>query len=240
MARLPGHVAIIMDGNRRWARKNHLPPVMGHRRGVETFRTIMTAARELGIGTLSIYAFSSENWQRAKDEVEFLMKIFEEYCHSERDLLKTQKIHFQVLGEREGLSPRLQKVFEELSQYTREGSEMTLNACINYGSRSEILNAARQMARDAVSGRVNPENVSEEDFSRYLYTAGQPEPDLLIRTSGEMRISNFLLWQTAYSEIWFTSTCWPDFSKREFMEALIDYQQRDRRFGGNTAGGHKA
>lgn len=232
--RLPAHIAFIMDGNRRWAKERGLPSIEGHRRGSEALRGIVTASRELGIKVMTIYAFSMENWRRSKDEVQFLMKLFMQYCKSERQLMKDSDIRFHLVGKRDELDAQVLAYFDDLEQYTRDCESMTLNVCINYGSRYEILRAAKRLAKDAMEGKVNVDDVDFDRFSSYLYTKGLPDPDLLIRTSGELRISNFLLWQAAYSEFWFTDVYWPDFSKKAFLSAIIDYQQRDRRFGGNT------
>lgn len=232
--RLPRHVAIIMDGNRRWAKEKNLPTFEGHRKGTETFREIMITACEVGIEVLTVYAFSSENWRRTRDEVDFLMGLFVEYCNSEKQLMKDIEVQFRVIGNMDSLDPRVAAVFRDVANFTSGGKRMVLNVCINYGSRFEIMEAVRHIARDAAAGKIDPDKLTDDDLSARLYTAGLPDPDLMIRTSGELRISNFLLWQNAYSEFWFTDKFWPDFRRLEFLKAVVDYQKRDRRFGGAT------
>ncbi len=232
--RLPVHVAIIMDGNRRWAKARGLPSFMGHRRGTETVRTITTIAREMGIKHLSIYAFSRENWSRSQDEVRFLMSLFREYCNSERQLMKDRGIRFRVLGDIDEMNPGLVEIFRDVMDYTADGRDMTFNVCINYGSRHEITSGVRAIARQVKDGTLDPDAIDEDMVASHLYTVGQPDPDLLIRTSGEIRLSNFLLWQSAYTEFYFTDVLWPDFGRVAFLEAIHHYQKRDRRFGGNS------
>lgn len=232
--RIPKHVCIIMDGNRRWAKERGLNGFLGHKEGVKAFRKILIASCELGIEVLTVYAFSMENWRRSDKEVQMLMELFKQYCHKERELMKDIGVNFNVIGKLDVLSPELLEVFENTRQYTAEGKRTHLNLCINYGSRYEMLEGAKKLALDIKEGRVDPDTLVEEDFSDYLYTAGLPDPDLMIRTSGELRISNFLLWQNAYAEFWFTGLYWPDFDKKALLTAIIDYQQRDRRFGGTT------
>ncbi len=234
LERLPRHICIIMDGNRRWARERGLPVFQGHKKGTETFRRIMVASCELGIKYLTVYAFSRENWRRSKEEVEFLMKLFMEYCHSEKELMKNIGVNFNVLGRKDELPKEVVDIFEKVTEYTKDGDKMRLNICVNYSSREEILDAAKKIAQDAMAGKIDLSSLTQEDFSNYLYTAGQPDPDLLIRTSGELRISNFLLWQNAYTEFWFTDVYWPDFDRRGLFQAILDYQRRDRRFGGGS------
>ncbi|MCE1245471.1 MAG: isoprenyl transferase [Firmicutes bacterium] len=230
--RLPRHISIIMDGNRRWAKAQGLPGFMGHSEGVMAFRRVMVACCELGINVLTVYAFSSENWRRTEEEINVLMELFESYCYSEKELMKDIGVQFRVIGKTDVLSPRVLEAFRELTEYTADGNRMVLNVCINYGSRYEILEAAKQIAEDVKSGKITSEEISEELFSEHLYTKGLPDPDLMIRTSGELRISNFLLWQNAYAEFWFTDLFWPDFDKKTLLTAILDYQGRDRRFGG--------
>lgn len=232
--KLPHHICIIMDGNRRWAKKRNLPSFEGHRAGTENFRKIMTASCELGIKILTVYAFSRENWKRSAEEVNFLMDLFVQYCHTEKQLMKDMGVQFNVLGKTDELPQRVVRSFKEVYDYTKDGDRMKLNVCINYSSRQEILDAVVKLAKDAKEGKVDLENVTEEIFSSYLYTSGQRDPDLMIRTSGELRISNFLLWQNAYSEFWFTNIFWPDFDEKALYQAILDYQKRDRRFGGGT------
>jgi undecaprenyl diphosphate synthase len=229
--RLPKHIAIIMDGNRRWAKKKGYPSFLGHREGGEAFRKVMVGARELGIQVLTVYAFSKENWRRSNEEVNFIMDLFIEYCHNEKELMKSIGASFHVIGNKEMLTENVRKSFDDITEYTKEGKDLILNICVNYGSRYEIFQAALKLAEDINSGKVDPKDLSEDHFSNYLYTAGLPDPDLLIRTSGELRISNYLLWQNAYSEFWFTDLLWPDFDKTTLLKAIIDYQGRERRFG---------
>lgn len=234
LSRLPRHICIIMDGNRRWAKERNLPVVMGHQEGVKAFKKVLTGAVELGIEVISVYAFSMENWKRTEKEVDFLMKLFRTQCFMEKDLMRDKGVQFRVLGERETLSPDLRKVFEDTEEYTKECSRTRLNLCVNYSSRYEIMEAAKSIARDIKEGRIQPEDLDEELFSKYLYTGDIPDPDLMIRTSGEMRISNFMLWQNAYSEFCFTDIYWPDFDKAALLQAIYEYQKRDRRFGGGS------
>lgn len=240
MERLPRHVAIIMDGNRRWAKERGLPSFEGHRQGTSSFREIMTTCSKIGIEVLSFYAFSMENWKRTPEEVDYLMGLFVQYCHNEKDLMKSLGVRFNVIGKSEALSARVVQSFNEVMAYTADCNRMLLNLCVNYGSRYEILQGALNLAKDIEEGRVKADEVTEEDFSGYLYTAGQPDPDLMIRTSGELRISNFLLWQNAYAEFWFTDKYWPDFGNREIFSAILDYQKRDRRFGGGNVKAKKS
>lgn len=227
--RLPRHVAVIMDGNGRWAKQRKMPRVEGHRSGVQAVReTIETCAR-LGIEVLTLYAFSVENWNRPRHEVWTLMNLLREYLRSEIESLRKHRIRLRVIGRREPLDPSLLAELDRAMEATRDGDRMTLNVALNYSGRSEIVDACRRIVQDWASGE--PVDIDEETLGRYLTTADQPDPDLLIRTSGEMRISNFLLWQLAYSEIWVTPTLWPDFRKAELIEAILAYQQRERRFG---------
>ena len=227
--RLPRHIAVIMDGNGRWANQRKLPRVEGHRNGVNAVReTIETCAR-MGIEILTLYAFSTENWNRPRHEVWTLMNLLREYLRSEIETLRKHRIRLRVIGRREPLDPSLLTELDRAVEATRDGDRMTLNVALNYSGRSEIVDACRRIVQDWASGE--PVDIDEETLGRYLTTADQPDPDLLIRTSGELRISNFLLWQLAYSEIWVTDTLWPDFGKSELIRALLDYQRRDRRFG---------
>jgi undecaprenyl diphosphate synthase len=225
--RLPQHVAIIMDGNGRWAKKRGLPRLAGHKAGTENLRRIITASVEFGVEYLTIYAFSTENWGRPRDEVDGLMRIVEDVIEKELNELDEQGVQLRHLGKLDQLSPNLQRKVLAAVEQTRHNSRLVLNVAFNYGGRDEIVHAIRQMLKD----EVKPEDVSPEMVSRYLYTAGTPDPDLIIRTSGELRISNFLIWQSAYSEWYVTPTYWPDFGKEEFRKALDEYASRDRRYG---------
>ena len=232
--RLPQHVAVLADGNRRWAKAQGLPGFMGHSEGVMAFRRVMVACCELGINVLTVYAFSSENWRRTEEEINVLMELFESYCYSERELMKEIGVQFRVIGKTDVLNPKVLEAFRELTEYTKDGNRMVLNVCINYGSRFEILEASKKIAGDVKTGKLGIDDITEEVFSECLYTKGLPDPDLMIRTSGELRISNFLLWQNAYAEFWFTDLYWPDFDKKTLLTAILDYQGRDRRFGGGA------
>ena len=230
-ARLPRHVAIIMDGNGRWARARGLPRVMGHRAGIKSVRAVVEAAREIGIGVLTLYAFSVENWKRPPAEVSTLMRLLNEYLRREMENLMSNEIRLNVLGDFEGLPALVQGSLRRVMQSTRNNHRMLLNLALNYGGRAEILQAVRQVAAQVKAGKLHPDALDEETFSRFLYTDGIPDPDLLIRTSGEQRISNFLLWQISYAEMYITPKLWPDFGKLDFTQALAEFQRRERRFG---------
>ena len=232
--RLPRHVAVIMDGNRRWAKQRLLGGFQGHRAGVETVRVLLKLCRELGIEYLTIYAFSTENWTRSDDEVGFLMKLFEEAIEKEIDELVANGVRLRFIGDLGALPPSLQARIDSAMAATAHNSAITLNVAANYGGRREILKAAQALAVRVAAGELRVEDLNEEALAGELYTAGQPDPDLLIRTSGEARISNYLLWQIAYTEIYFTDVLWPEFRQPQFLDALIDYQKRDRRFGGTS------
>lgn len=225
MGRLPRHIAIIMDGNGRWAKKRGLPRTAGHKVGAEVFRDIATYCQELGIEYLTIYAFSTENWKRPKDEVDVLMSLLEQYLQEAIDTMERDHIRLRVLGDVAGLSPQLQRMIDETNAISTHYQGFQANICLNYGGRAEILRAARLCAEAG-------EEWTEENFSKYLWSAGIPDPELIIRPSGELRLSNFLLWQCAYSEFYFCDTLWPDFTRADLDKAIIDYQKRDRRFGG--------
>jgi len=231
--RVPVHLAIIMDGNRRWAREQNLPGIMGHRAGVLAFREIVRTCKDLGVKVVTSYAFSLENWKRSSTEVSILMHLFEHYSRQDRKEMLANGIRFQIIGNFDELPAKVKKEFERTVEATRNNTAMTLNLAVNYGARKEILNAVRALAHDAKDGKIDPDAITAEDFERHLYTAGQPDPDLLIRTSGELRISNFLLWQSAYTEFWFTPRYWPDFKRKDLLEAIVGYQSRARRFGGD-------
>jgi len=232
--KIPRHVAIIMDGNRRWAKKNRLPVFMGHKKGVDTFRSILKACIDIKIPFLSVYAFSVENWRRSKLEVKMLLQIFKYYSRVERNNLIENGIRLRIIGNLEDLPLDLQRELAKTEAATRNNDRLNLSICVNYGARAEILRAARDLAREAAEGVLKPEEITEEVFSKHLFTKEIPDPDLLIRTSGELRISNFLLWQSAYTEFWFTPVFWPDFTRRDFFQAIYDYQMRERRYGGSA------
>lgn len=227
----PRHVAIIMDGNGRWARARGLPRAMGHRAGIKSVRAIVEAAREQGVEVLTLYCFSIENWKRSRREVETLMRLLDEYLHRELPTLLKHQVGLQVIGRLEGLPPTVQEHLRHVMAKTQPGAKMILNLALNYGGRAEILDAVQRVAADVRAGALEPSAIDEAVFSRYLYTGRQPDPDLLIRTSGELRLSNFLLWQISYTELYITPTLWPDFGKPEFQTALEEFQRRERRFG---------
>ncbi len=228
---LPRHIAIIMDGNGRWARKRSLNRIRGHKEGTESVRNIVRACREIGVEVLTLYAFSTENWQRPRQEVTALMSILKSFLKSELAEMMENNILLNAIGDIERLPGNVLKVLREVMEETRQNQAMILNLALSYGGRNEIVRASKKIATQIKAGRLQPEEITEELFSDYLYTHGMPEPDLLIRTSGEMRISNFLLWQIAYSEIFVTQTLWPDFRREELIRILHDYQKRERRFG---------
>lgn len=225
--RIPYHLAIIMDGNGRWAKARGMPRLAGHKAGVENLRRVLRACSEFGIKILTIYAFSTENWGRPESEVRGLMNILESVIDHELDELAANGVQLRHLGQLEGLSPMLQRKVIEAIEYTRNNDRLTLNVAFNYGGREEIIQAVRRIVADGIS----PDEIDEVLFSHYLYTAGAPDPDLIVRTSGELRVSNFLIWQGAYAEYYATPTYWPDFDKEELRKALIHYSRRERRFG---------
>jgi len=229
---IPGHIAIIMDGNGRWARKRNLPKIAGHRAGVIAVKRIIAAAAELGVKILTLYTFSTENWQRPRREVSALMGLLDEYITKELDELKKKNIRLVVLGAIEDLPDNVRGKLSDAIRETKENNGLILNMALNYGSRAEMVKAAREIALDAANGAINVEDIDEKMFSDRLYTKGQHDPELVIRTSGEMRISNFLLWQISYSEFYFTKKFWPDFTKNDLKKAIKEYQKRERRFGG--------
>jgi undecaprenyl diphosphate synthase len=229
---VPAHVAIIMDGNGRWATQRGLPRVAGHREGVKAARAIVRAADAVGLRFLTLYAFSTENWSRPEDEVSMLMRLLEESIYRELPELMENKVRLRVIGRTAGVPLPVRRGLEHVARETQGNTGLTLLMAFNYGGRDELLDAFRVLARRVQAGELAPEAVSEADVSRALYTDGVPDPDLLIRTSGEMRVSNFLLWQIAYTELWVTPTLWPDFGPADLYRAIADYQRRDRRFGG--------
>ncbi len=226
--RLPAHVAVIMDGNGRWAAQRHLPRVEGHRAGIESVRDIVESSARLGIQVLTLYAFSVENWKRPVTEVSTLMTLLKRYLRLELNTLLRNDIRFRVIGRSEELAPDIQRELTDAEAKTAANHGMLFNIALNYGGRAEIVEAVKRI----VASGVAPDQIDEQKVGSFLYTAGQPDPDLLIRTSGEMRVSNFLLWQIAYAEIWVTDTLWPDFRKQHLFEAILAYQKRERRYGG--------
>ena len=232
MDRLPRHIAIIMDGNGRWAQKRGLPRSMGHRAGVEALRKIVKACSKLEIQVLTVYAFSTENWKRPKDEVGVLMTLLTEYLRKELLELHQNKVVIRAMGKISDLPLEAQHELAHSMESTRDNTGLILNLALNYGGRSEIIEAVRSLSKEVLSGKQRIEEIDEQRFSERLYTRGLPDPDLLIRTSGEMRLSNFLLWQLAYTEIVVVEELWPDFGQAALLEAIRSYQKRDRRFGG--------
>ena len=230
--KVPRHIAIIMDGNGRWAKKHGMPRPMGHRAGSETFRRIATYCREIGVEYLTVYAFSTENWKRAEDEVSAIMGLLRRYLQEALESMEKEKIRFCFFGDLSRLTPDLRRLAEETEERSRCYTGCQVNICLNYGGRDEILRAARAFAADCVAGRCDPTALTEAQFGNYLYSAGVPDPDLIIRPSGEIRISKFLLWQSAYAEYYFTDILWPDFTPEELEKAIASYQGRSRRFGG--------
>ena len=228
---VPIHIAVIMDGNGRWAKGRALPRPLGHHAGMRAVREVIQGCLDAGVGVLSLFAFSQENWQRPAGEIDALMSLLEEYIAREVDNLREKRVGVRILGDLARLTPAARQAVDRVMAETAGGTDLALNLCISYSSRAEIARAARQLAEDAVAGRLDPGEIDEEAVARRLYTAPWPDPDLLIRTSGEMRISNFLLWQLAYAELFVTPVLWPDFTRRHLFEAILEFQRRDRRFG---------
>ena len=229
---IPNHVAIILVGNGRWAKKKGMPRTYGHVKGCENLEKICSVAKELGVKYLTVYAFSTENWKRSKEEVDALMKLFRNYMKKCIKISRDNKMQVRVIGDPTAFDPDLQEKIKELEEYSSQYDELYFQIALNYGSRDEIKRAVQKMAEDVKAEKLNPEEISEQTISDYLDTKGLPDPDLLIRTSGEERLSNFLMWQLAYTEFYFTDVAWPDFNKAEFEKAIAKYNQRDRRFGG--------
>jgi undecaprenyl diphosphate synthase len=231
-SRMPGHIAIIMDGNGRWAELRGQPRVEGHRAGREALRRTVRAARECAIGVLTLYAFSTENWRRPREEVQALMTLLVETAQEEADDLQQNGVRFLTSGLLSEFPAAVRTALQQLTALTRHNTEITLNLALNYGGRSEIVEATRRLARDVAAGRLAPDQIDEQALHQRLFAPDLPDPDLLIRTGGEHRLSNFLLWQTAYTELYFTDVHWPDFQKLDLFEAIRSYQARKRRFGG--------
>ncbi|MGI6153429.1 MAG: isoprenyl transferase [Christensenellaceae bacterium] len=232
MENLPVHVAVIMDGNGRWAKKRMLPRVMGHRAGMEKVKTIIRTSSDLGIKHLTLYAFSTENWKRPQDEVGFLMNLLIEFLTRELDEMNQKNVIFNTIGSLKRLPEKVVEVLENAKETTRDNTGLTVNIALDYGGRTEIAQAVRKIVQGAADGTVAAEQIDEGFISGFLDTAGQPDPDLMIRTSGEERLSNFLLYQLAYAEFYFTPVLWPDFDEKEYEKALLVYQNRQRRYGG--------
>jgi undecaprenyl diphosphate synthase len=229
---LPRHIAIIMDGNGRWAQQRGLPRIEGHRRGTQSVRATVEECCRLGIEQLTLYCLSVENWKRPQQELEFLMALLHQYLLEERAEIMDQNIRFTTIGRREGLPDEVLREIDENIRLSATNTGLTLCLAINYGGRTELIDAARRLAEQVQQGSLTPEQIDESAFEQALYTAGMPDPDLLIRTAGEMRVSNYLLWQISYAELWVTDLCWPEFGPETLQEALRDYARRERRFGG--------
>lgn len=228
---IPQHVGIIMDGNGRWAAKRHLPRIAGHRAGVEVMRQVITTSVEVGIKYLTVFAFSSENWDRPEHEVNFLMDLFVDTLNRELGSLNSNGVNVKLIGSRKKTPDKVLDCFKNAEHITAGNKTMVFNIAINYGSRGEIIEAVKKIGTECKAGQVEVDNINEDLFSKYLYTSHCPDPDLIIRTSGEYRMSNFLLWQSAYAELYITKTLWPDFSKKHYLKAIQNYQKRNRRFG---------
>ena len=230
--KLPRHVAIIMDGNGRWANFHGLLRSAGHKAGVKTLKKILTTAVNLNLEALTVYAFSTENWKRPHAEVDFLMHLFSEYIEREKNEMHEKNVRIRFIGRTEEFSPTIQKQIRDATELMKNNTGVKFNVAANYGGQDEIIRAAQSLAKKIASGKISANEIDAAVFESELDTAGQPPVDLLIRTSGDMRISNFLLWQSAYAELWFTKTAWPEFSPEEFIDALVDFGNRDRKFGG--------
>ena len=229
---LPKHIGVIMDGNGRWATKRGLPRSAGHSAGAETLKKIVTECNKMGVKYITVYAFSTENWSRPKAEVDFLMNLLLDYLKNAEKTLAGENVVIRAIGSRAELTEEIRQQIVKTEEFTKNNDGIVMNIALNYGGREEIVNAVKSVCADVQKGELNPQGITEKVFSDYLYTGGQPDIDLLIRTSGEQRLSNFLLWQNSYSEMWFTNKLWPDFSIDDLHQAIIDYQGRGRRFGG--------
>jgi undecaprenyl diphosphate synthase len=229
--KLPKHIAIIMDGNGRWAEQHTIGRIRGHKKGAQAVRTVVRACREIGIKYLTLFAFSSENWERPAKEVQALMFLLEEYLTKEIEQLQKQEIRLTTIGETGRLNSKVQEKLLKAKEMTLKNDKMILNLALSYGGRDEIISAVKKIMKENEKGEIDISKVTKEKFSNYLYTSDMPDPDLLIRTSGEYRISNFLLWQMAYTELYFTKVLWPDFTKDDLLKAIASYQKRERRFG---------
>lgn len=228
---IPNHIAMIMDGNRRWARKRGLPTQIGHSEGAKTMQNIAEYLEELGVKYMTVYAFSTENWKRSKEEVDYLMQLLEKYIREFDKKIKGRNIRLKLVGDIEPLPKGLQEGIREIEERTKNNTGLTVNVAINYGGRAEIVNATKKIAEEVSVGALEPKDITEELFSTYVYTAGMPDPDLVIRTGGEIRSSGFLTWQSVYSEFYYTECLWPDFGKKELDKAIAEYNNRKRNFG---------
>ena len=232
MNNLPCHIGVIMDGNGRWAKKRGLPRSAGHQAGADTLKKIVTECNNMGIKYITVYAFSTENWKRPKEEVNFLMNLLLSYLRDSEKTLAKENVVIRAIGGREELSEEIRAQIKKTEEFTKNNTGIVMNIALNYGSREELVRAAKKIAARAKSGEIEIDSITEDMISSELYTAGQPDPDLIIRTSYELRLSNFLMWQSAYSELYFTKTLWPDFSVRDLHNAILEYQSRNRRYGG--------
>ncbi len=232
MNNLPKHIGVIMDGNGRWAKKRSLPRSAGHKAGADSLKKIVTACNKMGIGYITVYAFSTENWSRPKSEVDFLMDLLLGYLRDAENTLSGENVRIRAIGSRKELSEEIREQIIKTEEFTSKNTGIVMNIALNYGSREELTTAVRKIAADAKSGKISEDDITPALISSQLYTENQPDPDLLIRTSGEIRLSNFMLWQLAYSEMYFTDKLWPDFSVADLEEAILEYQRRNRRFGG--------
>ena len=230
---MPKHIAIIMDGNRRWAKSKGLPVALGHKKGAETLENIVRYANKIGLEYITVYAFSTENWKRAEEEVKALMLLFQSYLDKYSRIADSENIKVQFLGDTEAFNKKMKKQIDDCEERTKNNTGVTFNIAMNYGGRNEILNAVKKIAKKVQDGEISVEDITEQTISNNLYTRGIPDPDLMIRTSGEMRTSNFLPWQLVYSEFLFVDKNWPDFSEQDLDEAIIEYQKRTRKFGAN-------
>jgi undecaprenyl diphosphate synthase len=229
---IPQHIAIIMDGNGRWAKRRAMPRVAGHHEGMKVVRKITKFANEMGVKVLTLYAFSTENWKRPQQEVEFLMKLPQEFLGTFLPELVEENVQVRLIGQKNRLPEHTRAAVEKAIEDTKHNTGLILNFALNYGSRDEMVYAIQNLVTDSNNGKIQPHEITEETFSSYLMTSSLPDPDLLIRTSGEVRISNFMLWQIAYTELWFTDVFWPDFTEEHLLEAIVNFQKRGRRFGG--------
>ena len=232
MNNLPKHIGVIMDGNGRWARRRGLPRSAGHQAGADTLKKIVTECNRMGIKYITVYAFSTENWKRPKDEVDFLMNLLLSYLRDSEKTLAKENVRIRAIGGRDELSEEICEQIKKTEKFTENNTGIVMNIALNYGSREELVKAAKSVANQVKSGEISVDAIDEDMISSELYTGGQPDPDLIIRTSNELRLSNFMLWQSAYSELYFTKTLWPDFSVKDLYDAIIEYQSRNRRYGG--------
>lgn len=231
MKNIPKHIGIIMDGNGRWATKRHLPRSAGHKQGAETLKRIVKYANSLGVEIITAYAFSTENWNRPQKEVDALMDLLYNYLLQAEEQFKGTNVILKVIGDQTPLSDKIKEAIVHAEEITKNNTGLVLNVALNYGGRDEIINGIKKLYKDAKDGKISIENLTEQEFSNYLYTKENSDADLIIRPSGELRLSNFLLWQSAYSEFWFDNLCWPDFKEKDLKRAILDYQKRNRRFG---------